>query len=150
MIVGTINSQIDAGLMLKMNKVLTFLQSTNLNNLPVGQIVLEPDSIFVYVQEYTTKPFLELPFEAHKKFIDMQVLVSGEEIIAFAPRENLKAQSTYDKDKDIVFFEEPEEFGSIPLHPGDFAVMGPKDAHKPRCNMNQACPVKKIVVKIHI
>lgn len=150
MIVGTIHNTEDSAFLLKMNKVLRFLQNTDLEGLPVGQIVLEPDSIIVYVQEYTTSPASELLFETHQKFIDMQVMVSGEEMIAYAPKADLKPKGAYDSAKDIAFFEEPEKVTTISMHPGDYAVMKPEDGHKPRCILSQACKVKKIVVKMHV
>jgi len=150
MIVGTIQDQQDAEFAVKMSKVLYFLQNTDLSSLPVGQIVLEPEAIIAYVQEYTTQPASEIPFEAHEKFIDMQVVVSGQEIIAYAPQSRLKAKGKYNSTTDTIYFEEPEEFGTLPLYAGDFVVMNPTEGHKPRCMMAQACPVKKIVVKIHV
>ena len=150
MLVGTIQNTEDSAFLIKMNRVLHFLQDTDLAGLPVGQILLEPDSIIVYVQEYTTSPASELLFETHEKFIDMQVMVSGQEIIAYAPKRGLKPKGTYDNAKDIAFFEEPEEFAAIAMHPGDYVVMKPQDGHKPRCVLSQPCKVKKIVVKMHV
>jgi YhcH/YjgK/YiaL family protein len=50
----------------------------------------------------------------------------------------------------VIFYEEPEISGSVLLLPGDFAVIPPEEAHKPRCMAGKSMSVKKIVVKVSI
>ena len=39
--------------------------------------------------EYETKPEAEIPFEAHRKLWDLQLVLEGEEMIGAAPLETL-------------------------------------------------------------
>ena len=76
------------------------------------------------------------------------MLLSGEEIIGYAPALGLKAAGEFDESKDIVFFESVAEIGRTLLTPGMFAVYFPHDAHAPGISAGAACAVKKVVIKI--
>ncbi len=103
---------------------------------------------YVMVQEYDTKPVEGAKFEAHRKFIDIQYIYSGEEVCYYAPLSQLKAEP-YQPEKDYVGLE-----GSgfaMPLRAGEFAIFFPQDAHLPsRMTAAGPQPVRKIVVKIPV
>ncbi len=95
-------------------------------------------------------PWEECRFEAHDRYFDIQYVVSGKEMFGYVKREGLKEAVPYDSENDLLFFEEPESCGSILPEAGDFAVVPPEDAHKPRCVAGAAGKVKKIVVKVKV
>ena len=103
------------------------------------------------VSEYTTKEENEYGYEAHREFIDIQYLVSGTERICCLPLEYLKETKPYNKDIDAAFYVEnalkPQE---LLLGNGYFAVLFPQDGHKPQLCVDEACSVKKVVVKVKI
>ena len=123
-----------------------WLAETDLGNTPVGSYPV-CEGVTANVQEYTTMPADTCYFEAHDKFFDIQYLVSGKEQFGVCRREGLTVREEIPAN-DLTFYEEPAESGSILLLPGDFAVVAPEDAHKPRCIAGEACPVKKVVVKV--
>ena len=50
----------------------------------------------------------------------------------------------YDAERDLIFYNEPDDAGSVILKAGDFAIVPPEDGHAPRrMTKNGACPVKK-------
>ncbi|MEG0617604.1 MAG: YhcH/YjgK/YiaL family protein, partial [Oscillospiraceae bacterium] len=53
-------------------------------------------------------------------------------------------------ENDVVFYEEPDISGTVPLLQGDLIVVAPEDAHKPRCRAGEAEAVIKVVVKVKI
>lgn len=134
----------------KFIKAYQFLRTQELDALPTGIIEIEGDVIYANVQEYTTMPWEECKFEAHDRYFDIQYVVSGKEMFGYVKRENLKEAVPYDSKNDLLFFEEPENSGKIFLEAGDFAVVSPEDAHKPRCVAGESCKVKKIVLKIKV
>ena len=67
------------------------------------------------------------------------------------PVENLIPSVEYDAEKDLIFYQEPADFGSVILKAGDFAIVPPEDGHAPRrMTANGSCHVKKIVVKVRV
>lgn len=108
------------------------------------------DYSYANVDVYETK-FPELcKFEAHKKYIDIQMLLSGKEELDFMPVEGLTVSEEYDNKRDIMFFENPDKISDrVILEPGKFALIYPHEAHKPQMNIyGNSEKVKKVVVKI--
>jgi biofilm protein TabA len=113
-----------------------------------GRHEIEGEDIFALVSEYTTKAYSDARLESHCRYADLQVLLSGEEIIGYAPALGLKMAGEFDEAKDIVFYESAVETGRTLLTPGLFSVYFPHDAHAPGINSGVACSVKKVVIKI--
>lgn len=107
------------------------------------------DNIYVNVEEYTTKE--SGYFEAHRKYLDIQLLLEGEEIIEYTPLYGLKTKDKYDEGRDIeFFFDGNNTITPVKLENGLFAVFYPQDAHKPQLKFQNCRKVKKAVVKIKI
>jgi biofilm protein TabA len=103
---------------------------------------------YALVQEYDTKPLEGAKFEAHRRFIDIQYIVSGEEIMFYAPIDRLQA-GEYLPEKDYLALD--GKGSPLYVQPGDFAVFYPQDAHLPsRAAAAGPKPVKKVVVKIQV
>lgn len=134
----------------KFKKAFQFLRTQDLNALPVGVTEIEGKEIFANVQEYMTMPWEACAFEAHDQYFDIQYVVYGKELFGYAKREGLREAVPYDSENDLLFLEEPENSGSILLEAGDFAVVPPEDAHKPRCMAGESCKVRKIVLKVKV
>lgn len=134
----------------KFKKAFEFLRTTDLKNLPVGKAEIMGDEIFASVQEYTTMAADTCKFEAHDKYFDIQYVVSGMEQFGYVSRDGLEVDTPYDEVNDLIFYKDPEHFGSVLLNEGDFAIVPPEDAHKPRCIEKTPCSVKKIVVKVRV
>lgn len=134
----------------KFQKAYHFLKTEDLNALPIGVIEIDGRDLFASVQEYDTIPWEESTFEAHNQYFDLQYIVSGKELFGYIKRENLTETAPYDSKNDYVLFHEPECCGKILLEAGDFAIVPPEDAHKPKCMAGSSCRVRKIVIKIHV
>ena len=103
------------------------------------------------VDEYTTKLFSEGKPEAHRRYIDIQALLSGTEIIGWTPENSMQVSEPYKPDQDIEFYH-PEQILKkdflIPLQPGYFVVFFPWDIHMTQLCMETPEHVKKVVYKI--
>jgi biofilm protein TabA len=110
---------------------------------------LQGDDIYAAIESYDTQlPCSKLP-EAHRKYVDIQVLLDGTERIAWHPFDALTVSKPYASDADIAFFDRPESLGTaLDLEPGLFAVFFPGDAHTPGLQIDGPSRVKKVVVKI--
>lgn len=126
-----------------------FLGRKDLAALPEGWVDLE-HGVRASVQHYTTMPQEDLNFETHEKFFDIQYLIEGIELIGACTRVGLREKTPYHADNDTTFYEDPAVSGAVLLRGGDFVVLAPEDAHKPRCIADDAMAVKKIVVKVPV
>lgn len=127
-----------------------FIKNLNVNT-PCGRHELS-DKAYANVEEYSTRGALECNLESHRKFIDIQILVSGEERIDFINIDGLKVLESYDCVKDIIFYKKPKtELNSIYLNGRNFAIFYPDDAHAPQITtLGAQNSVKKVVVKIAV
>lgn len=114
-----------------------------------GKYELE-NGAYVSVQEYTTKARIDAKYEAHKKFIDIQLVLSGQEIIAVAPLDKMTVKDEYSETKDVMFFVHNDECIDYLLQSGDFLILYPQDVHMPCVCVNEKSQVKKIVVKVPV
>lgn len=133
----------------KFQTAFAFLHRSDLAELPEGWIELD-NGVRASVQHYTTMAAETLDFETHEKFFDVQYLIEGVELIGVVGREGLVEKTPYDTANDITFYEEPMLSGAVLLSAGDYVILAPEDAHKPRCLAGEAMPVKKIVVKVPV
>lgn len=103
---------------------------------------------FANAECYNTK--LQSRFEAHRKMVDIQIVVSGTEMIHFAPiTDEFQVEQEYDPQKDIMFMK-GEVKDTVLLRAGEACVIGPELAHMPGMAVNGSEHVKKIVLKIPV
>ena len=110
------------------------------------------DKIYVNVETYDRKSPLEANLESHRKYIDIQLLLSGTERIDYANIDGLEPLQAYDYMKDITFYKRPSsEISSLILNGRNFALFFPQDAHAPQIStLALQNNVKKVVVKIAV
>ncbi len=133
----------------KFKTAFAFLKRADLASLPEGWIDLG-SGVRASVQQYTTMPAETLDFEAHEKFFDIQYLIEGIELIGCVDLDGLAVKTPYSVENDVTFYQDPAYAGAVLLRAGDYAVLAPEDAHKPRCAAGKGVPVKKIVVKVPV
>lgn len=125
-------------------QAIEFLSSRDLNGLQTGKTELGKD-LFVNVTETLPKTREEARLETHRDFIDIQIPLSGTEVMGYTPATDcLPTNAPYDKDKDISFYEGAAE-NYLSVKPGMFAIFFPQDAHAPGISPEG---VKKIIVKV--
>lgn len=131
------------------DKAFKFLSEQNLAGLEKGRYELEGADLFVNVDEYVTRNEEDVLFEAHKKFADIQVLISGKEKIGVLPLNETTVTVPYDDEKDIMFLTAEDENYRLAV-PGKFFLFFPDDAHRPTVKSAENILVRKIVVKVRI
>ena len=93
-----------------MDKVLDFFRKTDLSTLEPGRIVLQGDDLFVNVNRQGAQTRQEVPIEAHKEYIDIQVPISSDEEMGFISAPFMPAPSVpYSAQKDVAFYPKPFE-----------------------------------------
>lgn len=130
----------------RMSKAIDFIKSTDFKTLETGKHAVDGNEIFVAVSEYCTKPEAEAKPEAHKKYIDIQMVIEGAELMGYLPIEGQETSTTYNPEKDVEFY--ALKTNLIKIEPGMFAVFFPQDIHQPGVLLNGAEKVRKVVVKV--
>jgi biofilm protein TabA len=90
-------------------------------------------------------------FEAHRKYIDVQCVISGEETVDWAHRDDLEIHTPYQEADDYLLFHPDDSVTEkFRLIPGKLMVLYPEDAHRPKQLSGQSRKVKKIVAKVPV
>ncbi len=131
-------------------KAFEILKDKSLPKKEDGKYAVDGENIYYTIQRYTTKPLTEGKLEAHHNYIDIQFVLSGREILGYAPLKALKIAEEYNSAKDIAFYENPNELTKITLEPGLFCILFPDDAHLPCRQLDGPDEVIKAVIKIKI
>jgi YhcH/YjgK/YiaL family protein len=132
------------------DSVFRFMEETDLEHLQTGSFRIAGDSVRVIVQQYDTRDAGELNYEAHQKYIDLQYVISGKELIGVAGLDQYSSiVEPYDEVEDIGFYEIKDGI----LRSADdrvFFIFFPDDAHMPCIRDEERLSVKKIVFKIPV
>lgn len=131
-------------------------KSSNINNrilnLPVGSFnrVDLTHEIFALEQVFFTKDREDCFFESHKKYIDLQLLIQGEELMEYSEIEKLLIKTKYDELTDFVIYNTPEKHNTskILLEKHDMAIYFPNDGHMGLSKSINISKVFKTVIKV--
>jgi YhcH/YjgK/YiaL family protein len=133
-----------------LERAFEYLATTDLAALPLGRTDIEGDDVYVLISEAETRPPEQVRFEAHRRYIDIQLVVRGQEAIGVAPASTLTTVEPYDAAKDIEFFAVPPQSSQLELRAGDFAVFAPGDGHRPNLHLDGPHVSRKAVVKVSV
>ena len=131
-----------------LKKGLEWLINNNMAEISCGKHVIDGDAVYASVQEYETK--LNAKYEAHRKYIDIQYMISGKELVGVLDIAKCKTCDAYDENSDLEFFETSVKDEFQNLREGEFLILYPHDAHKPSIADGEKTIVKKVVVKVAI
>lgn len=113
-----------------------------------GKIVIDEKTLFLNCNAYYSKPAVDCFFESHQEYIDVHLMVSGEEIIGHNEADALEETQPYEVEGDAALYQ-----GNIGtqfvLKAGWFVVFLPGEPHLVGLRCGEDCvPVKKIVAKV--
>ena len=120
----------------KFKAALAFLQRKDLADLPLGNFELVPGE--------------QIDFETHDFHFDIHYIIEGLEGIDVVDRKGLTPKGEYDPVKDMAYWEEPKDSSMLILHPGEYTILAPEDAHKPHVAIGEPCQMRKIVIKVEV
>ena len=119
---------------------------------PDGEVPLIGDRMLARIMSYETKTPEQAVLEAHRRYVDIQIVLSGSEIIEWFPRRTLTVSTPYTDKAEAEFYTRPAPGPvRITLTPGMFVVLHPDDAHMPALQTNgRPEPVRKVVIKVAV
>jgi len=140
------NAGLYYGLSKRIEKALKYVKETDLENIEIGKYEIDGENIFAIVSEYETKDLTQGKWEAHRKYIDIQFVISGKEKIGYAAINEMELDTQYNQEKDVLFLNGTGDYLSV--NQGTFAIFEPDDVHMPGIIAEIQQYVKKLVVKI--
>ena len=130
----------------RFQQVFDFIDNNDVASLPCGRHDIDGDNIYVMVQEMDLRELSQARLELHRKYIDIQVLLSGpNEVFGWSEKKDcLTPEADFDEAKDVQFFTDtPQCFYSV--GEGQFTILFPEDGHAPMLGEGH---VKKCIFKI--
>lgn len=121
-----------------------YLKNTDLNAVEPGtKVNLKENDLRVNFAQTKPKTKEQARLETHRDFIDIQIPLSGTEVMGYTPAADLP-DAEYNAEKDITFYEGLAE-SYIDVKPGMFAIFFPQDGHAPGVTETG---VRKVIVKV--
>ena len=109
------------------------------------------DEMFILKQVYITKNREDCFFESHKKYIDIQYMIKGDEIMDVCNIEDLEIIKDYDDKTDFIKYKgKQENISSLLIKENQLAIFYPQDAHQPCIKTNENKLIYKAVIKIPV
>lgn len=130
-------------------KAFQYLKTADLKNAGLGKTELDGEKLFASVAEYFPKQREEVRYESHEKYIDIQYVIKGEEIMGITTRDKVSAYEAYNEEKDIAFYKS-ENGDYRHATPANFLIFFPEDMHRPSISTGDSVWVKKVVIKLKI
>jgi len=141
------NAHLYQGLGAPIHKALEYLRNTDFSSLAAGTHEIDGKQVYAIVNDYETQIYEAQAFEAHRKYLDVQYLAQGEELIGYAPYTGQTPTQEYHEEHDYALYQGEPDF--IHMQQGMFAIFFPTDLHMP--GMGKAVsPVRKVVVKVAV
>ena len=130
------------------DKAFAFLKNTDLNKIAKGKYPIDGENVYASVTADSSKNFDKTNWESHRKYIDIQYVINGEEKIGVYPVSKATVTKEYDDKKDAANYSADGKLYSAT--PGTFFIFFPTDAHRPNITPGGNKVVKKIVIKVRV
>ena len=127
-----------------LDRALSMLTEDFLSAVTPEVLRLDGDRLYVSRCDYITQPEEDAFFEAHRRYLDIHVLLAGEERVDIARPDTLEL---FEHRDDFYAFRGRAE-QSVILRSDNFLVVFPGDAHRIRLQTDGPCAVSKAVFKI--
>lgn len=131
----------------RVTNALSYIKNLNVETLSFGKYKVD-DKFYYIVQEYETKTLDECMYESHRKYVDIQFIVTGEEMMEVANVSSLIVEKEYDEELDVQFWKAPNHAMQMSLLEGSYIILYPEDAHRGAVTLSKKSNVKKIVGKV--
>jgi YhcH/YjgK/YiaL family protein len=124
-----------------------FMCTTDLRALAPGRHAIDGDRVYVSIDDVTGRGAAGARLEAHRRYIDIQVVLTGADRIGWRPLADCeRADGPFDESRDVGFFRDAPACW-LTLVPGRFVVLFPDDAHAP---LGGEGALRKAVVKVAV
>lgn len=136
------------GLSENLDKAIASIVKGEYLNAPTGRTDIDGDEVYFNIQDNVIlKNPTDTSFEIHKKYVDIQLIINGEECFGYGAKETLNFKNDYDDAKDFQLLD--GEIETLFTMKGDrFILFFPEEPHMPCLKSKISQVVKKAVYKI--
>ncbi|WP_378954107.1 YhcH/YjgK/YiaL family protein [Pelosinus sp. sgz500959] len=132
-----------------LRKGLAYIKNTDFSAMADGKYEIDGENMFAIVSKYTPDAKENRKTETHIKYIDIQYIHSGEELIGFSRlSDKAEISEEYSEEKDATFYNSVENENYSKVSAGMYALCFPWDIHRPGCTSQPDVIVHKVVLKI--
>ncbi len=127
---------------------LRYLRETDLGGLGAGKFEIDGQRVWAIVEKYTPKDHALAVWETHRRYVDVQYLISGREQMGWRPlRADLAIEKAYHAEGDFTYYDTAG--GLFEIRAGEFVIYYPEDVHGPglATDDDEQLEVHKIVIK---
>ena len=136
----------------RLKKILDFAEKNDFKVLEDNIYEISGKNLFYILASYKTADSISEKYaELHRKYIDIQILLYGEEKFGYSDISSVKkVYKEYDEDKDIELYSVVENEDFFLLKPSMFAVFFPEDVHRPGLSAAVSRSVRKVIFKLAV
>ena len=147
MIIGKLNNiSTYKGLSENLDTAIEYILKTDLLSLDNGRTNIDGDKVFLNKFSYECIPESKGFFEGHKKYLDIHIVLKGQELLGYADKSDLTPVSEYDLENDFVEYKGPIST-YCKCTSSDFIILFPEDIHMPKISIDNNL-VEKAVLKV--
>lgn len=130
-----------------LDTAIQFILSHDLSSLPLGRTEVAGSSVYINVMEASASPAQQLQYEIHRNYMDIQIDLSGVEIIQIGDSCGMQ----------VINYDCAADFGTVicndltscTIGPGNFIVCMAGEPHKPGIASSAQTALKKCVFKVY-
>jgi YhcH/YjgK/YiaL family protein len=142
------NSSRYAPVSARLAKGLAYIKNTDFTGMEAGKHEIDGEDLFAVINEYETKEEKDCVLEAHRKYIDIQFMLSGSEQIGISTLYKQEPVKAYNDKDDYALYSDAMSF--FQLKSGIFAIFFPEDLHMPGVIDKTASKIRKVIVKVRV
>lgn len=127
------------------------IDGSHLKHKENGDIEVDGKKVFASYNTYIPKVHDEPDFESHINYVDIQMVISGEELVQVRDKEGMEVTVPYTPDIEFQKVPSDESYHTVLLQPGTALILFPEDSHRPSLRRGEdPGEVFKVVVKVHL
>lgn len=128
-------------------KAFNFLVTADFKNAAIGTTDLIGKECFATISEYQSKDAHRAKIESHQKYIDIQMVIAGEEKIGLVLPKYATVVQPYVAERDVAFYTS-DQVKNHTANAGRIFIFFKDDYHQPGLKIDQSEYVKKLVIKV--
>ena len=132
------------------DEAFSFISNTKLDTLSAGKHAIDGENVFAIVSDGPTKELDKTGWEAHHRYIDLHLVISGKEKIGVMNPATAKVTNPYNEAKDLVNFDNNTKGDYYTAEPTILYIFFPQNSHRPGIHVDGYDKDKKMVIKIRV
>jgi biofilm protein TabA len=128
------------------DKAFAFLGDSKLSTMAPGKYPIDGDNAFAIISSGRPKQLEDVKWESHRKYVDLQYVISGRVKIGMAPVAKATITEPYSDSRDAANYNVDGKY--LTATPKEFFLFFPQDAHRPDIKVEDTDTLKKLVIKI--